>query len=113
HIVQWAARVGYDGVFVDNSFFSNCYNSECQQGYRDWLKANFTEDEIRRYFTTKTTDTASMLADSSIEKWFQVELLSGARQWRTSHWTSYPATDFVPFFPDTDAYSGMYSCRIE
>jgi hypothetical protein len=105
-ILQWAARVGYDGLFIDNSFLTRCWNQECQEGYQEWLQNTFTAEEIRRYFTTTTSN---LLIDPSIEgPWLQ----EVPGQWRTGYWGGYPAQT-SPIFPDTDAYGGRYSCRIE
>ena len=104
-VIQWVARVGYDGVFLDNAYMTLCWNQECQEGYQEWLQENFTPEEIRRYFTTTTNN---LLTDPSIEiAWHQV---SG--QWGTPNW-SQPSLQTNSIFPDTDAYGGRYSCRIE
>lgn len=103
-VVQWAARVGYDGVFIDNAYFRDCWNQECQEGYLTWLESNFTTEEIRRYFTTNTTN--NWLNDPGIETgWHQ----HTPGFWRASNWVSKSNS---AIFPDTDAHSGRYSCRI-
>lgn len=105
-VIRWVAQVGYDGAFIDNATFTNCWNDECQQGYSQWLAARFTPDEIRRYFTTPVEN---LLADPSLElPWFQ----ETPGQWRSAYWSPYPAAR-SPLFPDTDAYGGKYACRIE
>lgn len=110
-VVQWMARVGYDGAFIDNAYFRRCWNQECQEGYQAWLQENFTPDEIRRYFTTTTNTTKSLLNDPSIEgPWWQDD----PGQWRAASWTSWGAQISPnPIFPDPNAYGGRYSCRIE
>lgn len=105
-VIQWAARVGYNGVFIDNSYMTPCWNQECQAGYQKWLQENFTAEETHRYFTTTTNN---FLLDPGVEgPWFQ----ETPGQWRTPYWGTYPAQT-GPIFPDTDAYGGRYSCRIE
>ena len=79
-VVQWAARVGYDGVFVDNSDFTRCWNNECQEGYRKWLDENYEKKQIRRYFTTMTNNMLKG-SDPGIEVWYQDDE-SGVLQWR-------------------------------
>jgi hypothetical protein len=103
-VVQWTARAGYDGVFVDNAYFTSCWNHECQEGYRAWLKEHYTAQEIRRYFTITTNN---LLYDPSIEtNWIQE--IPG--QWRAAYWGSSSSS---AIYPDTDAYAGRYACRIE
>jgi hypothetical protein len=105
-VIQWAARVGYDGVFIDNAYFRNCWNQECQQGYEIWMQKEFTAEHIGRYFTTTTNN---LLIDPSIEAgWLQ----ESPGQWRTPYWGAYPAQS-SSIFPSIDAYGGRYSCRIE
>jgi hypothetical protein len=109
-VVQWAARVGYDGVYVDNAGFAACWNSECQEAYRNWLQENFTAEEIRRYFTTCKPQ--SLLTDSSLEyQWYQ-EHPAQSHNWVTPNWSHYGALT-SPIFPDTEAYVGRYCCGIE
>jgi hypothetical protein len=108
-VVQWAARVGYDGVFVDNAGFAACWNSACQEDYKNWLQQNFTTEEIRRYFTT--CKPKSLLTDSSLEyAWYQ-EQLAQSHNWVTPHW-SHSGDPTSPIFLDTEAYVGRYRCRI-
>ncbi len=48
-IVENIAKVGYDGVFVDNNIV-NCYCRYCQQGFKEYLLSRYSEEEIRRVF---------------------------------------------------------------
>jgi hypothetical protein len=102
-VVQWVALVEYDGVYIDNPFLENCWNNECQSGYRTWLDHNFTSSEISRYFITATNN---LLVDPSIEA-----------QWRmdeNGHWgNAYWGSKSGSMFPDTVARHGRYCCRIE
>jgi len=48
-VVSQIARVGYDGVFVDNCIL-NCYCSYCQKKFRKYLAPRYTPAELERRF---------------------------------------------------------------
>ena len=48
-VVENIAKVGYDGVFVDNNII-NCYCRYCQQGFREYLLSRYSEEELKNYF---------------------------------------------------------------
>jgi hypothetical protein len=107
-VVQWAARVGYDGLFIDNAYFRDCWNQECQEGYQAWIADNFSAEEIHRYFTIPTKNN-NYLSDPSIEAgWLQ----HTPGQWRLIHWGATSTGPFNPISPDTNAYHGRYACRL-
>ncbi|UCH35585.1 MAG: beta-galactosidase trimerization domain-containing protein, partial [Armatimonadota bacterium] len=48
-IVTAIARVGYDGVFVDNCIL-NCYCEYCRERFRGHLASTYSPEELRRRF---------------------------------------------------------------
>ncbi len=53
-IVLNIAKVGYDGVFVDNNILS-CYCQYCQERFRTYLERKYSREEIRERFGTEDT----------------------------------------------------------
>jgi hypothetical protein len=101
-IIQWIAKVGFRVAFFDNTLFQNCWNDECQNGYRAWLATRFTQAEIDRLFTVTT----SLLTDHSFELfWYQ----DANGVWQTPYSS---ATSGV-LSPDLDSYGGLYSARLD
>ncbi len=104
-VIQWIARVGFDGAFIDNATFSNCWSDESQQAYKSWINTNFAKEEIARYLTTIINNKFSY---GDFSDWHT--RLPGL--WEPLYWVS-SNTDGVKFFPDYDAVRGQYSCRLE
>jgi hypothetical protein len=103
-IIQWIARIGFQVAFVDNTLFGNCWNEECQVGYRAWLATKYSKAEITRLFTVST----SLLYDHSFEtNWFQVGDENGPWQ------TNYAYASSGALFPDIESYGGRYSARLD
>jgi hypothetical protein len=105
-VMQWTARVGFDLAFIDNVYFSKCWNAECQAGYQDWLKAHYSQAEIDRHFTKST----SLLPDGSFE-WSWVPSPYGGSDYRTYY--SYVVDNQGQLYPDIDSVRGAYSARFE
>jgi hypothetical protein len=55
-VVRFAARCGYDGVFVDNACSQRCQCPCCLTAFREYLKRHFTADEARRLFAADSFD---------------------------------------------------------
>jgi hypothetical protein len=59
----WAARCGYDGVFMDvNTCW--CFCSSCQNKFRDYLAARYTPDELRDRFGITDLRAAALTEDA-------------------------------------------------
>jgi hypothetical protein len=101
-IIQWIAKVGFRVAFLDNTLFQNCWNDECQNGYRAWLATRFTQAEIDRLFTVTT----SLLTDHSFEL-FWLQDANGVWQ------TPYSSATSGVLSPDLDSYGGLYSARLD
>ena len=48
-IFRWTAKLGYKTAFIDNTIFQSCWNTECQEGYRQWIQKNFTPEQIENF----------------------------------------------------------------
>ena len=48
-VVSRIARVGYDGVFVDNCNL-NCYCEHCQGKFREWLRQRYSPEALQGQF---------------------------------------------------------------
>ncbi|MEA3400271.1 MAG: hypothetical protein U9R79_03400 [Armatimonadota bacterium] len=49
-VARLVAEVGYDGAFVDNSSTQRCYCRFCQAKFQDFLRAKYTDEQIRELF---------------------------------------------------------------
>ncbi|MFO8080643.1 MAG: hypothetical protein R6V07_10075 [Armatimonadota bacterium] len=49
-VVQLVAAVGYDGAFIDNGSTQQCYCEFCQTKYQGFLRAKYSDAEIRELF---------------------------------------------------------------
>lgn len=49
-LIEEAARVGLDGVFVDNAESQRCYCKLCQAGFEKWLRSRYSAQEIKDVF---------------------------------------------------------------
>jgi hypothetical protein len=49
-VVRFAARCGYDGVFVDNANSQRCQCDVCLAAFREYLKGRYTVAEAQRLF---------------------------------------------------------------
>ncbi len=50
------ARIGHDGVMIDNALFRECYNDECQEDYKKWVHLRYSAADSLRYLHTKTNN---------------------------------------------------------
>ena len=108
-VVRWIAIVGYDGVFVDNSTFQDCWNSECEAGYQVWLEENFTGQEIERYFT-KNLPLSILLEATAGEGWY----IDPNNNWAGKYWSYSGSNGGIqnPISPDSDALQSLYCYKV-
>lgn len=116
-VVQWIARCGFDGIFLDNSGFGACWNKECQSGYSDHIRTKYNgatgEDAIIpgtpafRYFTDNLN--GNVVSDPSFENWYQRPNTSQLlpHLW----WTEPGAPNTV--VPSLDSIHGHFACRFD
>lgn len=104
-IMRWLARVGFRVAYIDNPSFDNCWNAECQAGYRAWLARNYSQAEIDRLFTVST----SLLWNHSFEAFWHQQFDENG-PWVVPY---AGASDGGRIFPDIDSYDGLYSLRLE
>jgi hypothetical protein len=108
-VMQWLAKVGYEMTFVDNLYFSSCWNEECHMGYREWLAARFTPAEIDKYFTLRQhAPGVGSYWDWDFEgpDWYADTDNGSYRQ-------GYAYANSGTLWPDEDSYHGLYSARLE
>lgn len=109
-VMQWLAKAGYELAFVDNVYFSSCWNDECQTEYRKWLEARFTSAEIDKYFTLREyAPGASSYWDRDFEgpEWI-ADTNNGSYKLNYAY-----AGGGGTLWPDEDSYHGLYSARLE
>jgi len=58
-VVDLIARVGYDGVFVDNCNL-NCYCAHCQSKFREYLASRYTREQMRDLLGFRSPDEAHL-----------------------------------------------------
>lgn len=57
---QWAARCGYDGIFMDvNTEW--CFCSFCQRKFRDYLRQRYNQQELRRHLGIADVRAAALI----------------------------------------------------
>lgn len=71
-VVSQIARVGYDGVFVDNCIL-NCYCRHCQDKFRRWLAQRYTPKDLERHFGTPDASQLSLAHRGSRLAWVKEE----------------------------------------
>jgi len=67
-VVRQIARVGYDGVFVDNCIL-NCYCEYCQGKFRDYLTKRYTPARLAEAFGTDDVTALSLAHVGSRLEW--------------------------------------------
>jgi hypothetical protein len=58
-VVELIARVGYDGVFVDNCNL-NCHCAHCQSKFRGYLASRYTREQMRDLLGFRSPDEAHL-----------------------------------------------------
>lgn len=48
--IEWAARVGFDGVFMDNPVAGRCWCDRCQKKFQEFMAARHDREELRAVF---------------------------------------------------------------
>jgi hypothetical protein len=122
-VVQWAAKVGHDGVMVDNALFRECYNDKCQSDYKNWVHVRYSMADSLRYLYTKTNNLLYFInpADDKIYDYASLEgwYLEEDGQWHLKKlgdkiiWENLPNPNKTIFPDSKNAIRGRYSCRIE
>ncbi|MGQ9733058.1 MAG: hypothetical protein ACUVX8_17505 [Candidatus Zipacnadales bacterium] len=64
-VVRFAAKCGYDGVFVDNANSQRCQCDLCLTAFRNYLKKRYPPTEARRLFGELSPDTITWPTDRS------------------------------------------------
>jgi len=49
-VAEWAAKVGCDGVFVDNAASQRCYCKYCQEAFKKYIAKKYSKGELREFF---------------------------------------------------------------
>ncbi|MFW6438081.1 MAG: hypothetical protein ACOCZ7_03610 [Armatimonadota bacterium] len=82
-VVRLVAAVGYDGAFIDNGSTQQCYCEFCQAKYQDFLRAKYTEAEIRDLFGAEPGEVALSVEPRGDEE-ITLDWVETARFWRES-----------------------------
>lgn len=102
-MVQWAARAGFHGLFMDNVYFRSTFNAECQVGYLAWAIQQFGASEADRLLS----ESVSLMMDPSFE-WVWSRDANGV--YSTPYLT---LTQGGVVYPDIDSVRGAYSARLQ
>jgi hypothetical protein len=94
--------LGYHLSYLDNAYFANCYNDECEAGFSAWLDQNFSRAERDRYFERPAPTLAPY---GHFEAWNFAEP-------KCAHPYGTNLCCDATVQPSTDSYQGAYSARI-
>ena len=72
--VRMIAMSGYDGVFMDNNNL-NCYCRWCAGGFRTWMAARYTPNELRTLFGWASPDQIELGWRGSRFEWLKTDPL--------------------------------------
>lgn len=101
-ILKWNARAGFRTSFIDNVYFTNCWNEDCQDAYRAYLASHYSQAEIDRYFTVTT----SLQWNHSFEAgWYH----AANGDWANAYGRIFSGK----LSPDVDGVGGEYSARLD
>lgn len=67
-VVKHIARVGYDGVFVDNNNL-NCYCPHCERKFQKYLAKQFSSHQLRELFGVRSAQELSLARTGSRLLW--------------------------------------------
>ena len=63
-----AARIGFDGLFIDNNII-HCYCPSCEKRFQDYLKKKYPPDELHKAFGTKDYSKITLYKEGDLRYW--------------------------------------------
>ncbi len=83
-VVRLVAAVGYDGAFIDNGSTQQCYCEFCQAKYQDFLRAKYTDAEIRELFGAAPGEIIPLTVRPAADEPITLGWVESLRFWRES-----------------------------
>ncbi|MFW5866914.1 MAG: hypothetical protein ACOCX2_03795 [Armatimonadota bacterium] len=83
-VVRLVAEVGYDGAFIDNGSTQQCYCEFCQAKFQDFLRARYTDAEVRELFAAGPDQTVALAIQPSRDEEMTLGWVESERFWRES-----------------------------
>ena len=65
---QTAARLGFDGLFIDNNII-HCYCPSCEKRFQDYLKNKYSPNELFQAFSTRDYTQITLYKEGDLRYW--------------------------------------------